>query len=105
MINAPNAGEKPAWEDKTTIKKHRDNETTSNVSSFRYFFKRLKIVGRKNIPETNHRTRKNTNFRIDRIISVPSNERLMETVDKITIKTTATRSSIIKAPNTIPANF
>ncbi len=87
------------------MKKHNARETTSRVSSFTNELIFFNNVGRKNIPETNHNTRKKASLNTEITISVPENVLLTATVESNTMSRTAAKSSITNTPVTIPANF
>ena len=59
MINAPRAEEKPSLLAITTMPRHRPIETITRVSSFIKLLQRLKKLGTRYMPSTNHKTKKN----------------------------------------------
>ena len=105
IMNAPNAGENPAYRAIITNAKHKAREKIKRISSLSKFFKNFKMDGKKKMPETNQRTRKKNNFETENSNSVPSNSRLIDRVVNITIKITAARSSTIRTLVTILVNF
>ena len=104
-MKAPNAGENPTLAARTTIPKHMPKENIRSVSSLISLRERLRNVGMRYMPTTNHKIRKNTSFRILPTISIPSKFLLTAIVESITISTMARISSIIRILNTSPVNF
>ena len=72
MTNAPKALLKPTSADTTAMRKHKPKATTSSVSSLMTPLMRLRNIGMRKMPTTNHSTRKNSMRTTMPIISPPS---------------------------------
>ena len=65
IINAPKAGENPTFAAKITINKHNAIDIIKSISSVNRGFNFLRIVGIKNIPDTNQIIKKKPNLSND----------------------------------------
>ena len=99
MTNAPNAAEKPDLMENKTIAKQRPMAMISICSSLMYRLYFLNKVGIMYMPTVNHMIRKKDNLRMLPNISPPLTLLLRAIDDRITIITTANRSSTISTAN------
>ena len=99
MTNAPSAAENPDLMENSTIAKHRPMAMMSICSSLMYRLNFLNVVGIMKMPTVNHMIRKNDNLRMLTTISPPLTLLFSAIDDKITIITTANRSSTMRTAN------
>jgi hypothetical protein len=105
MINAPSAGENPAFAASITIRRQSAIEIISISSSLISFFVSRRNEGKRKIPAINHKARTKTSFKTEINIASPANCWLTASVESKTSKRIATRSCTIRTPNTRPTNF
>ena len=99
ITKAPNAAENPDLIEKSTMAKHSPMAIMSICSSLMNRLNRLNNVGIMKMPAVNHMIKKNDNLRMLPTISWPLTLLLMAIEDKITIKTTANKSSTMSTAN------
>ena len=100
MMKAPKADENPATLANTTIRKHKPTENTVKVSSDMNLRAQRKMVGTMKMPPRNHTTRKNPSFNMLETNCMPSNDLLTARVDRMTMSSTASKSSTTSSPMT-----
>jgi len=104
ITKAPRAAENPLLTEKITIRKHRPMAMTSSNSSLMKRLMRLKMLGSTKMPTVNQMMRKNDNLRMLRSISSPLTVLLIAMDDRITMSTTAKRSSTMSTAKVMGTN-
>ena len=103
MTKAPKAGLKPTVAEITAMAQHSPSATTTIVSPFIRRRVRRRNGGMRNMPTTNHSTRKNTILTMLPSIMPPSGLAPPAMVESITIMTMARTSSRMRTLITSPA--